>query len=77
MQKSKMNAFPNEAMWRDAIYKLLKHIETCFTHTQTHQTHPHPPQRKTSKHIQAILYVGTHAELSKLYIVNLGTPSFT
>lgn len=53
MQKSKMNAFPNEAMWRDAIYKLLKHIETCFTHTQTHQTHPHPPQRKTSKHIQA------------------------
>ena len=70
MQKSKMNAFPNEAMWRDAI----QIIETYWNLFHPYPNTPDPPTPTPKENIQA------YPSISKLYYMLAHTqnyPNFT
>lgn len=58
MQKSKMNAFPNEAMWRDAKNKFLKPVSPIPKHTRA--THTHPKEKHPS--ISKLYYMLPHTQ---------------
>lgn len=62
-----MNAFPNEAMWRDAKNKFLKPVSPIPKHTRA--THTHPKEKHPS--ISKLYYMLAHIlriTVSKLYI---------